>query len=241
VNANGIVFYEGPSRLNGSPVVGILTGLRLPSANVKTGPMVQAYILHAYMTPSAAIATGADAAMCGDCQHRSDRGAVGRSCYVVWWQGPTNVFRAYEQGLYDYRLVSVGDALRGHDVRLGAYGDPAAIPVERWLDVLCMADGWVGYTQQWRTCDPRFKLFLMASVQSESERLDARHRGWRTYRVREAGSPVNADEVICPASTEAGHRATCQTCQLCRGASRTAKSVVIAVHGQRAQWFTVGK
>jgi hypothetical protein len=43
-----IVLYRGPSLLDGSPIVAIAT---IGSTNVKTGPMVQTWILRADMNP----------------------------------------------------------------------------------------------------------------------------------------------------------------------------------------------
>lgn len=235
---NGVVFYEGPSVLNGEPIVGIVTGLQLASSNTKTGPMVQAWILRADMNPSAAIKSGADAAICGDCQHRSADGNIGRSCYVTWWLAPMQVFKAFQAGSYAKdAAVDLEELMLGHYVRVGAYGDPAAIPYRVWLHVLRCASGWVGYTQQWRTCDPMFSRILMASVQSPAEAASAHALGWRTFRTRPWNGIVGDDEVVCPASEEAGHATTCQECQLCRGSLRNAKSVVIKAHGQRAGWF----
>jgi hypothetical protein len=61
--------------------------------------------------------------------------------------------------------------------------------------------------------------------------------GWRTFRVRSAEEELHADEVMCPASEEAGHSTTCLACQLCRGGGREAKSIAILAHGQRVKWF----
>jgi hypothetical protein len=73
----------------------------------------------------------------------------------------------------------------------------------------------------------------MASVDSDDERLRAAMRGWRTFRIRMPEGPVRAGvEFICPASDEANHRTTCQKCQLCRGTSSPARSVVIVAHGK---------
>ena len=38
---NGAIIYRGPSMLDGSPIVAILTGIDKPSHNPKTGPMAQ--------------------------------------------------------------------------------------------------------------------------------------------------------------------------------------------------------
>lgn len=235
---NGVVFYDGPSVLNGEPIVGVLTGFAHDSQNEKTGPMIQGWILHRDLSPSAAIKSGADSAICGDCQHRSADGHIGRSCYVIWWLGPTNVWKAFKAGAYSTASqVALELWMHGHHVRMGAYGDPAAIPYRAWLNVIRGSGGHVGYTQQWRTCDQEFRKILMASVQSSAE-ADAAHRlGWRSYRTRPWLGNVRDDEVICPASEEAHHAATCRTCGLCQGTTLDAKSVVIRAHGVRRGWF----
>jgi hypothetical protein len=235
---NGFVFYEGPSLLDGAPIVGIVTGTGIPSANSKTGEMAQAWILHRDLDPSAAIKSGADRAICGDCQHRSADGNIGRSCYVIWWLGPMNVWKAYKA--HRYTTASQLDAehyMLGNHVRLGAYGDPAAIPYRAWLPIVRGSSGAIGYTQQWRTCDPMFARICMASVQSPAEKAEAHAKGWRTFRARPWNGAVLDDEVICPASNEANHSATCRECQLCQGNTKQAKSVAIIAHGQRAGWF----
>ena len=38
----------------------------------------------------------------------------------------------------------------GRRVRLGAYGDPAAIPVAVIVDLAAQADEHIGFTQRWR-------------------------------------------------------------------------------------------
>lgn len=236
--SNGVIFYHGPSLINGEPIVGIVTGLAHGSANAKTGPMAQAWILHANRDPSEAVKSGADSAICGDCSHRSPRGNIGRSCYVIWWLGPMNVYKAFKAGHYTTASqFDLDDYMLGHHVRLGAYGDPAAIPYAVWLNVIRCASGWIGYTQRWRACDPMFARILMASVQSDTEAEEAHRHGWRTFRVRPINGNVRADETICPASEEGGHSTTCEHCQLCQGASKQARSVVIQVHGLRVKWF----
>ena len=71
----------------------------------------------------------------------------------------------------------------------------------------------------------------MASVDSESEVADAMAKGWRTFRVRKHDSPVLANESICPASEEGGRRTQCFACGLCKGATISARNIVIADHG----------
>lgn len=232
---NGFIAYRGPSRLDGAPIVAIVT---LASLNAKTGDMAQAWVLRADQTPSEAIASGEDRSICGSCVHRSG-GTVARSCYVTWWFGPTNVYKSFQAGRYPVLdPVECTEALRGAQLRLTAYGDPVAVPFSVWHQLLRQTSGHTGYTHGWRTCDQRFRRFLMASVESEAEADLAHALGWRTFRARLASEAVRADEIVCPASAEAGHRAICADCGLCVGLLRpSARSVAIVAHGQRTSWL----
>lgn len=235
MKSNGVVVYRGPSLLTGDPIVVVLTGFTHPSDNFKTGPMIQAWVLRADQKPTEAVKSGGDDAICGDCKHRSGSN-IGRSCYVIWWLGPQNVYRALDS--YPFRLPSsLAPLLKNHFVRMSAYGDPAAVPTNVWIDLAHVAKGWTGYTHHWRTCDQLLRLVLMASVDSEAEMRAAMMKGWRTFRCRSANEPLKRDETICPASEEGGHVTTCLDCNLCSGLNRNAKSVAIYAHGQRIKWF----
>lgn len=113
------------------------------------------------------------------------------------------------------------------------------MPFAVWLALLRHAAGWTGYTHQWRTCEQAYRAILMASVDSTAEQQLARSMGWRTFRVRSSNGDLVDHEITCPASIEAGHVATCESCGLCRGLARSAKSIAITVHGSRVKWFTV--
>ena len=76
-----VVVYEGPSELNGAPIVAIITGLVTPSTNTKTGPMAQLWILDATTEPHVAVKTGEDESVCGDCPARN------KWCYVTTFKG----------------------------------------------------------------------------------------------------------------------------------------------------------
>lgn len=236
MRTTGFVVYDGPSLLTGAAVVAIVT---LGSHNAKTGDMAQAWVLCADAAPSAAIADGRDDAICGHCVHRSG-GTVGRSCYVTWWLGPTNVYKAFRAGVYRRPPVEdVARRLAGEQLRIAAYGDPAAVPIGVWRRLLVDVASFTAYTHQWRTCDPRFATFAMASVESEREADEAHALGYRTFRTRLARERVRPDEIVCPASDEAGHRTTCSACGLCVGQRRpTARSIVIVSHGRRVAWLT---
>lgn len=219
----GIVFYEGPSMLDGKPIVAIAT---FGTSNRKTGDMVQTWILRRNISPTRAVATGADRSICGDCYHRGDK-STGRprTCYVTVVQAPLGVWKAYRRG--SYRRGTLLEH-RGKPVRLGAYGDPVAVPWHVWSDVFGTAPRWTGYTHQWRTLLAHpFRNVLMASCDSVAEAAEAARAGWRTFLA--SHEPPPADSIECPADTRG---AQCATCGLCSGLSKpTAPSIWITPHG----------
>jgi hypothetical protein len=121
-----MILYEGPSLLNGEPIVAIATGLASPSTNRKTGPMIQTWILVQDEAPHLAVKSGNDSAVCGDCPAR------GKWCYVTTFQGPRSIWETWKRGGYP---PSDLDELKGKAVRFGAYGDPAAVPFEVWDEI----------------------------------------------------------------------------------------------------------
>ena len=231
---NGVIIYEGPSMLDGSPIVVIATGLASKSNNVKTGGgLVQTWILRQDISPTEAVKTGQDASICGDCVHRGDivdGKNVDRSCYVTVFQAPLNVWKSYHRGIYPH--IEPGE-LTGKRVRLGAYGDPAAVPIAVWDNAMVGTIGHTGYTHQWRDF-PDFAKYCMASCDTEGDRVFAKFLGYRTFRVTSAtGEPMeDGREIACPASAEAGHKTTCDTCLACGGLEARAKvDIVIRAHG----------
>lgn len=237
---NGAILWEGPSVLDGSPIAVIATGLTDRRVrNQKTGDMIQTWIMRADMDPHDATKSGDDAAVCGQCPHRP---ALGGACYVNVFQAPKSVWNTYKRGRYPHMAPEeAAEALAGHMVRLGSYGDPAAAPFELWATVVAKAQGRTGYTHQWRTCDPRFATLVMASVDTPAEGLQARSKGWRTFRVRDGSEPLQPKaEFICPASAEAGYRTDCASCRACGGNGAKAKaSPVIIAHGNKARRFAL--
>ena len=229
------VFYRGPSRLDGAPVVAIATA---GSTNRKTGSMVQTWILRASVDPVRAVQTGRDASVCGDCVHRGVGGV--RTCYVNVGQAPLSVWRAWRRGVYPRAdLVDLVRANPDLPVRCGSYGDPAAVPWPVWRDARD-ARSWTGYTHQWRRPDVQpLRTMLMASCDSLSDMADAARMGWRTFRVQalhELDKQVPVREVTCPSVT---HGTQCARCSLCRGSSIGAPSIRIPVHGTTARFFGV--
>lgn len=224
-----MILYEGPSRLDGEPIVVILTGLNGSSKNVKTGNMLQTWILRADIQPLDALRSGADVSICGQCPLRGLMGKK-RPCYVRVEQAPLVVWKKYKRGGYpaarslrDIRAVG-----RDRVVRLGSYGDPGAVPTKVWEHLTCDAKSWTGYTHQWRK-RPSLRQFCMASVDNLDEYRQAKERGWRTFRV---GDQKLDTEVQCPASEEGGFKSTCDRCTLCMGTQvASSKDIVIRPHG----------
>lgn len=248
---NGVVLWEGPSRFTGAPVVAIVTGIgTFGSLNPKTGPMAQVWILRRDIPPMDAKRENSDDAVCGDCILRGEDG-FNSGCYVTVWQAPHQVWKTYRADKYPrVDAAAVRSAMAGHHVRLSAYGDPAAVPTSVWMNLLTSVLGWVGYTHQWKIADPELRWLCMASVESMSDAAAAHTLGWRTFRARgprelltswtDRREGMPGAEVVCPASDEAGHRVTCEDCQLCRGRSRPARSISIVAHGkpgQRANFY----
>lgn len=234
---NGLILWQGPSRIDGAPIVAIVVGLEDASTNTKTGAMLQTYILRADIAPTDAIATGADASICGDCPHRGDGTGKGRTCYVNVGQGALSVYRAFLRG--NYPMATDAQArLAGTKrvVRLGTYGDPAAVPVAVWENLTADAVAHTGYTHAWRGIGSGYAHLLMASADSVADKVAAMAAGFRTFRVVLRGESARLPgEAICPASAEAGKKLTCIQCKACNGTATNRKaSIVIQAHGGTA-------
>ena len=227
----GYVIYDGPSMLTGEPIVCIAT---LHSVNRKTGDMLQTWVLCGEIDPVGALKTGDDRAVCGDCPSRGVGGKQ-RSCYVQIARAPLGIWNAWKRGRYP---VAQGHAAiaalgAGRKVRLGAYGDPAAVPSYVNESLISEAAGHTAYSHQrdWRGAafDP---ALMMVSADTLASAESAWSVGARTFRVvGQVSELVRGREILCPASEEAGKRTTCIDCLLCAGSSKRAKSIAIVVHG----------
>ena len=143
------------------------------------------------------------------------------------------MYEAYRRGRYTRAdAATIARALAGKIVRLGTYGDPFAAPVTLWAQITRYAAGRRGYTHQWARPDfdaQAWAPLVMASADNVDEAARANLLGMRVFRVS-LGVDVQAGEAMCPASAEAGRRATCAKCTLCSGTSIQARDVVIADH-----------
>jgi hypothetical protein len=230
---HNLKLYDGPSMLNGERIFVIATAV---NANRKIGRMLQLWIIPA-ISPIDAVRSGQDAAVCGDCRHRGDGHGHRRTCYVEWWRSVANIW----QGHIHAEKVGpeqAGRLIAGLQLRIGAYGDPAAVPMAVWRPMLEQAGGWTAYTHQWRrlfNVREAWMPWCMASVDSLEEEHLAHEAGWRTFRVRPVDGVVTSREVICPHETKG---VQCDSCALCQGRQVGAKSIVVTVHGKAGvKWF----
>jgi hypothetical protein len=231
----GAIIYQGPSLLDGEP---IFVAAVWSSTNRKTGNMLQTYIMRSDMDPLTASKWGEDASVCGDCRHRGEatldpmaKQAKNRSCYVVLGQGPLVVYKAFKRGAYPNYDDPVLRRSLGFKavVRIGTYGDGAAVPQHVWDELLREASGHTAYTHNGGD-HQRY----MISVDSLPEAKQAWTNKHRTFRVvRSTDEIVKSKEIECP--SERGVQ--CADCRLCGGSQTRAKSIAIVVHGGGAKHF----
>jgi len=233
-NFLGFIAYEGPSAIDGAPIVVIINKLD-GSDNSKTGAIVQSFIIRSDVAPVEALQTGADESICGQCEHRPllARETGKAPCYVQVGKSVQSVYHAYKRGRYTRAdAATIARALAGKIVRLGTYGDPFAAPVTMWAQITRYAAGRRGYTHQWDRPDfdvQAWSPLVMASADTIEQAARANLLGMRVFRVS-VGVDRQPGETVCPASAEGGRKSTCAKCTLCAGTSIQARDVVIADH-----------
>jgi len=236
-----MIIYNGKSKIDGKPIVAIVTGLQRKSNNPKTGNIPQVWIMRSDIAPNIAVHTGDDYSICGNCKHRGvivDGKNTKRPCYVTVWQAPLAVYKAFKRGTYpDYSndLDGAADILRSLVVRIGAYGDPYAIPVTVWDNTLQHVDAPLGYSHQWKQASKQLMRYCMASVDNEIEAKQANKLGYRYFRTKQFTASKIRKETICPASLD-NTTITCADCKACGGLGAKAKAnIVIDLHGRGAK------
>jgi len=236
------IIYNGPSMIDGKPIIVVAI---IKSGNSKTGNMLQTHIIRSDINPLEASKSGEDYSICGNCKHRGiatnnpeKKIAVNRGCYVNLGQGPLQVFKAYIKG--NYPLITDPESIArigaGRMVRLGTYGDPVAAPRAIWDALLRDSIGHTGYTHQALINKPEDYSRLMFSADSLEDAMQAHTKGYRTFRViplkeYKGNDSLLKNEILCPASKEAGFKTTCNNCKLCSGNNIKAKNIAIVAHG----------
>lgn len=229
-NPNGYILWEGPSPIDGAPIVCIATGFTESSGNGKTGAMLQTWILRTDIPPHKAYRSTEGVSVCGGCWHFAHK-----TCYVVWHQAPLSIWKCYKRGGYaklpDYALFA------GRQLRIGSAGDPYCVPETVWRSALAHAAEHTGYTAQWRRPDAApLSDFLQASCHGFRDYLEATAHGWNPYLVVPVGEALPEGVTLCPASTEAGHATTCSACHACDGSTG---AYGIHAHGAAASRFAL--
>ena len=230
----GAVIFKGPSQLDGAPIVVVAVW---SSKNRKTGDMLQTYIMRSDIDPLTANKYGEDFSICGNCALRGTptldpekKQAEDRPCYVVLGQGPTQVWKGLQRGIYpDYTNRQQRRALgRGRMVRIGTYGDGAAVDMQVWDDLLFHSLGHNAYSHNGG--DP---WLYMQSADTLDAARSAWSSGFRTFRVVRDITHLQPNEILCPSS----RGVQCVDCRLCGGSQVKAKSIAIVVHGPGAKHF----
>jgi len=123
----GFIAYEGPSVIDGAPIVVIINRTDESSDNSKTGALVQSFIIRSDIAPVEALKTGDDESVCGDCKHRPSliARAVAEGlkpeapCYVNVGRSVRSVYDAYKRGRYvKAPLETIALALAGKNLRI---------------------------------------------------------------------------------------------------------------------------
>lgn len=116
-------------------------------------------------------------------------------------------------------------------IRFGAFGEPVLTGYDETKLLTELCKNWTGYTHQWRNLDYHWSNeYFMASVEDDKGKREANALGYRTFRVGSNVDEMLHDEVLCPASKEAGRKATCEQCGLCKGKASKAKNIFIVKH-----------
>jgi len=228
------IIYQGPSQIDGLPIVAIAT---YSDRNTKTGKVLQTYIIRSDISPLDASKSGQDFSICGDCKFRGEansdlerKQAKNRKCYVNLGQGPTIVYKSFNRGVYPMASdhTSIVELGKNRVVRLGTYGDPAAIPSHIWDQLLSECISHLAYSHQ--------SGFRPDITMQSADTLAQAQAHWakraRTFRVIDSLADIDlTNEILCPASKEAGRRVQCVKCQLCSGlTSNSKKSIAIVEH-----------
>lgn len=228
-------------RNNSNPLHDVAINFQYTSNNSKTGNAVQIWIFPYKWIEKGKEAMSEDKASCFDCQHSKGNN---KSCYVRKGLSEMglkskvnslhNQFKLGKLDVLDFTEIKNNEVkkVKHQFVRFGAYGEPVLLGKDNVEAITKSARTWTGYTHQWR--NPQFnwsKQFFMASVETEILMKKAHEIGFRTFRVTNKDQlPVKGVEINCPASKEAGNRVQCNSCGLCSGMSKIAKSIQIIKH-----------
>lgn len=214
---------------------GVIVNFQFKTSNVKTGQLIQNYFIpYEWIESKEKIGFLSDSKVCFDCTHGQSKD---KTCYVRKGQsamGLASKVRSMRkiglENIPDFSPEIEADllsAIEGKGIRFGSYGEPILLGENLIAKITKKAKFWTGYTHQWHK-NNWAKNYFMASVESAIISNVAQKSGFRTFFVGQSNDPKLY--VTCPASKEAGNKATCDQCKLCMGTQSKAKSVTILPH-----------
>ncbi len=219
---SAVIIYEA--------VILVITNIIKASTNDKTGDMVQTWIFDRGLLTAPKV-FGA----------KCERCPMVQACYVSEnTMGYKSVRKAalkalgIIEGNTSYKVATLQEVLpllSGRRLRLGAYGDPSALPLADLEALVNASRGHTGYTHFYHEIDSAYSEFLMASVESLSDEMLAQSLGYRTFRVLRKGETdheVTDRSILC---LESDKGIQCADCMLCSGMSKpNAKNIYIYEH-----------
>ena len=212
------------------------------SDNVKTGPMIQIWLIDRNLHPVESIRSGKDSTLqCAGCPFAS-----GAGCYVsplplmaIWRKFQRNEYPTLSFFSPEWQTFWKGKA-----VRFGAYGNPSLLPLPVVESIAKLALKHTGYFHNWKemsVAEARaYGRFFMASTEPWNVQK-ASALGLRTFTVFPEGTQPESVGIECLADSKG---LTCTQCGLCDGTERSAKrsvplpSVWIRVHGYKTKKAT---
>jgi hypothetical protein len=134
--------------------------------------------------------------------------------------------------------------LAGRRFRIGAYGDPAAVPIDPLAGLIAHTRGHTAYTHKIDRA-PLLGRIAMVSADTAEQAVRYQARGFRTYRTRHVDEnghpePLLPGEIMCPKSAEfkaeRGYKLTCADCLICNGTGgKFTANVAIVDHSSSAR------
>lgn len=221
--------WTGLSRFDREPIQIVLECYAKDSTNKKTGPMIQVSILP--LKNPQKVFKSKEESVCGDCKY------LGGGCYVAW-----NRLKKPSETKY-IGSVSLGKSLlMGARVRIGKAGDPCAVDIDVWKDLLSTCDSFTGYTHAWKNVHNDYSDLFMASCDSLKEVNEALKIGWAPFHVYDIKD--NKEELTHPNSLQCLYREIdasklqfqsiqCFDCMKCHGktAKRLNRPITVQLHG----------
>ncbi len=230
---NSVCVWHGKSKFDNKPIMAIASGLTKPSANRKTGVMIQTYIIRQDIAPHVAVWEEEDQSVCGDCPMRVNRWkkkGEQNGCYVNLAKEVRGVYESWQKGnipcVHAEEFAERQFNVFERPIREGSYGEPSIVPKKVWeLLNSTTKDIGTSYTHMWNKdwYDKSNFERAMASVESVEGKERANKMGARTYRVIDSIDELLPDEIQCPNNYNKAIQ--CSQCGLCSGGRKNAVNI----------------